>query len=115
MKLTKMKLTRLTALLLALILILAAFAGCGSKKKTTEIKIGLVAPMTGTGGSMGVNQRNGYQLAIDEINAAGGVSGAKIVLAEAYDDQGDPQKAASGAQKFADDSSIVAIGGSCNS
>ncbi|WRS26947.1 ABC transporter substrate-binding protein [Oscillospiraceae bacterium MB08-C2-2] len=79
-----------------------------------DIEIGLVAPMTGNSGSMGVSQKQGYELAMDEINGAGGVNGAKIVLST-YDDQGDPQRAASGAQKFADNDAILAIGGSCNS
>lgn len=78
------------------------------------IKIGLVAPLTGNSGIMGESQQRGYELAMSEINAAGGVNGATIELLT-YDDQADPQKSASGAQKFADDDSILAIGGSCNS
>lgn len=49
---------------------------------------------------------------MEEINAAGGVLGAKLEL-ETYDDGGDASTAANGAQKFADDDSILAIGGSC--
>ncbi|HWP51067.1 MAG TPA: ABC transporter substrate-binding protein [Clostridia bacterium] len=79
-----------------------------------SIKIGLVAPLTGNSGIMGESQQHGYELAMSEINAAGGVNGAIIELVT-YDDQADPQKSASGAQKFADDDSILAIGGSCNS
>ena len=51
------------------------------------------------------------ELAFDEINAAGGVNGAKLVL-DKYDDQGDPQNAAKGAQKWADDDSVMALVGS---
>ena len=100
-------------ILLALFITLSLLAGCGSNANST-IKIGLVAPLTGDTGGMGQSQQRGYELAMAEINGAGGVNGRHIELVT-YDDQGDPQKAASGAQRFADDKSIIAIGGSCNS
>lgn len=89
---------------------------CGSERgfRSQTIKIGLVAPLTGNSGIMGESQQHGYELAMSEINASGGINGATIELVT-YDDQADPQKSASGAQKFADDDSILAIGGSCNS
>ena len=76
------------------------------------IKFGLVAPLSGDNGAYGTKQEKGYELAMEEINAAGGVLGAKLEL-ETYDDGGDASTAANGAQKFADDDSILAIGGSC--
>ncbi|MGN0372741.1 MAG: ABC transporter substrate-binding protein [Enterocloster sp.] len=76
------------------------------------IKIGLVTPLSGDNATYGTKQEKGYQLAMDEINAAGGVYGAQIVL-ESYDDGGDAATAASGTQKFADDPEIMALGGSC--
>ncbi|MDR1192943.1 MAG: ABC transporter substrate-binding protein [Peptococcaceae bacterium] len=123
-----MKRTKLLSILIASALVLVMLGGCGGGTQNAgggstagsaagsagEIKIGLVAPMTGGSGSMGVSQQQGYELAMAEINDAGGVSGRKITLT-VYDDQGDPQTAASGAQKFADDDSIIALGGSCNS
>jgi len=109
---------KLLALLIAALMLLLPACGGGSSTSTdTElapIRIGLVAPMSGGSGVMGVSQYNGYSLAASEINEQGGVNGALIEI-ETYDDTGDPQKAASGAQKFADDDTIVAIGGSCNS
>lgn len=76
------------------------------------IKIGLVTPLSGDNATYGVKQENGYKLAMEEINGAGGVYGAQIVL-ESYDDGGDAATAASGTQKFVDDPDIVALGGSC--
>lgn len=131
-----MKNKKVAALLMACVLAVSSLAGCGgssdtaketsSEEETEEaaesssegsstmesIKIGLVAPISGDNGIYGTSQMQGYELAMNEINAAGGVNGAMIEL-ETYDDQGDAQKAASGAQKFADDDSILAIGGSC--
>lgn len=76
------------------------------------ITFGLVAPLSGDNGAYGTKQEKGYELAMEEINAAGGVLGATLEL-ETYDDGGDASTAANGAQKFADDDSILAIGGSC--
>jgi len=109
-----MKATKVVSVLLIALFAATALVGCGGTKAAAPIKIGLVAPLTGPSGGMGQSQERGYRLAMEEINAKGGVNGRQIVL-ETYDDQGDPQKAASGAQKFADDKSIIAIGGSCNS
>ncbi len=89
----------------------AAGAFALSAGAAEELKIGMVNPLSGDNALYGLSQENGVRLAIDEINAAGGVNGAQIVL-ETYDDQGDPQTAASGAQKFADDDSILMITGS---
>lgn len=82
------------------------------KAAVDTIKFGLVAPLSGDNGAYGTKQEKGYELAMEEINAASGVLGAKLEL-ETYDDGGDASTAANGAQKFADDDSILAIGGSC--
>ena len=80
--------------------------------KSDTIKIGLVAPLSGNNATYGVKQENGYRLAMDEINANGGIYGAQLVL-ESYDDAGDPATAASGTQKFADDDEVMVMGGCC--
>ncbi len=76
------------------------------------IKVALVSPLSGDNATYGVKQENGYRLAMDEINGAGGVLGAEIVL-ETYDDTGDASTAASGTQKFVDDEEVMVLGGSC--
>ena len=48
--------------------------------KSDTIKIGLVAPLSGNNATYGVKQENGYRLAMDEINANGGIYGAQLVL-----------------------------------
>ena len=79
--------------------------------KQSELHIGMVNPLSGDNALYGLSEERGMTLAFEEINAAGGVNGAKLVLDE-YDDQGDPQNAAKGAQKYADDDSILAMLGS---
>ncbi len=58
------------------------------------IRIGHIAPLTGDAAIWGVWEREGIDLAVDEINAAGGVAGRRVsVLNE--DDQGSPSAAVS--------------------
>jgi class 3 adenylate cyclase len=67
--------------------------------------VGVQVPL-GEQAFRGQPQLNGVQLAVDEINAAGGVDGAQLVLD--VRDESDPQKAATDAQAFVDDSRMVA-------
>ncbi|MBE7091020.1 MAG: amino acid ABC transporter substrate-binding protein [Clostridiales bacterium] len=53
------------------------FAGCGKEKDMT-IKLGVSGPLTGDAAIYGQAVKNGAQLAIDEINAAGGLDGMKF-------------------------------------
>ncbi|MDR0383669.1 MAG: ABC transporter substrate-binding protein [Spirochaetaceae bacterium] len=62
-------------------------AGCKSGSDT--IKIGGVFPLSGNVAVYGVEARNGVELAIEEINAAGGVNGKKFELIS-EDDEGKP-------------------------
>ncbi len=73
-----------------------------------EIKIGVIAPFTGKSSAMGRQYRMGLELAVKEINSAGGLNGRLVVLLM-EDDQGSPKEAASVAQKFAADPEIVAV------
>jgi branched-chain amino acid transport system substrate-binding protein len=50
---------------------------CGGKE---PIPVGFVAQLTGVQAELGVQERNGVQLAVEEINATGGVAGRKIEL-----------------------------------
>lgn len=64
--------------------------GC-SKKDDNTIKIGGIFPLSGDVAVYGLEARNGIELAIEEVNAAGGVNGKQIVLL-AEDDEGNPEK-----------------------
>ncbi|MCA9963857.1 MAG: ABC transporter substrate-binding protein [Anaerolineales bacterium] len=55
-------------------------AGCQSTQPTDPIKVGLVAPFSGPEAAAGEAIQRGMLLAIDEINAAGGVLGRPIEL-----------------------------------
>lgn len=72
---------KVTAIFLFMALVLAGLVGCKSGSDSSgNIHIGMLAPLTGSGASFGAGQRDGVQLAIDEINAKGGINGRKIDL-----------------------------------
>src|SRR5699024_2110861 len=56
--------------------------------------LGLIGPMTGDYANYGTSTRDGAQIAVDEINEAGGVNGYTFKL-DAQDSQGDPDSAVS--------------------
>ena len=78
--------------------------------KVDKIKIGLEAPMTGIFAVLGISQRNSLQVVADQINAAGGIGGAKIELV-VRDDALNPVTAANNAKELAGDSSINMVVG----
>ena len=82
------------------------------------IHIATGSPLSGGQANAGKDFVNGVQLAVEEINAAGGVEvgGKKYTLkVTSEDDAGDPKTGATVAQKTADDSSVVAVIGHYNS
>lgn len=93
-----------------------ALAGCSAT--TTDdavIHIATSAPLTGDAAAYGLETMDGLRLAVDEINAAGGIDGKQIELSE-FDDQCDPTPAANAANQIISDTSIVAvIGNVCSS
>src|SRR5438477_6171030 len=65
-----------------------------------DISVAVVGPMTGSEASFGQQFKNGAELAVAEINAAGGLLGKKLKL-EIGDDACDPKQAVSVAEKMA--------------
>ena len=63
------------------------------------ILIGHVGSLTGSEASFGTSTENGIRLAIEDINAKGGIKG-KRVAAKTYDDQGKPEEAAVAATRL---------------
>ena len=69
---------KILAVMLAVVMCAAMFVGCGKKDDGNTIKIGGIGPTTGTAAIYGQAVKNGAQIAVDEINAAGGINGLKI-------------------------------------
>jgi branched-chain amino acid transport system substrate-binding protein len=71
------------------------------------IHVGLSAPLTGNFAEYGQNFQKAIDLAVEWINAAGGIKGRPVVIV-AGDSRADPKEAAALAQKFTSDPRIVA-------
>jgi branched-chain amino acid transport system substrate-binding protein len=84
--------------------------------ETITVKIGSASPLTGPQAHIGIDIRNGVQLAIEDANAANIDIGGKKVKFElvAEDDEANPTKAATVAQKLVD-AKVVAVVGHFNS
>ena len=86
---------KILAILMAALMIAAMFTGCGGKNSytanNTEYVIGVSGPLTGAAAIYGKAVQNAAQLAVDEINTAGGLNGVMFKL-EMMDDQHKPDK-----------------------
>lgn len=82
------------SIFLVLAMAVGCFAGCGSKeakKDADKFYIGGIGPTTGDAAIYGTAVMNGAQIAVDEINKAGGVNGKQIEF-NFQDDQSDAEK-----------------------
>lgn len=101
-----------TALLTALASLLASPSSAQSPPAAEPIRIGLIAPLTGPSSDFGRPVLNGAQMAVDEINAAGGYLGRRIELL-VHDDKGQPDAGRAATQAMLD-SGVPAALGFCN-
>ena len=112
-----MKFKRLFSMFLAVAMI-AGLAACsnngdddpGSETSSTgdKIRVGVLAPMTGSMAEYGTTFEVAMNMKAEEINEAGGINGRELVL-EIADSKGDQNQAAELASRFAEDEGIVAI------
>jgi branched-chain amino acid transport system substrate-binding protein len=87
--------------------------GGGAKSDKGPILLGMDIPLSGSSADIGPYMKNGAQLAIDEINARGGVLGRKLQL-RAEDDACDPKTAVAAANKLVAANIAVSVGGYCS-
>ncbi|WRS26316.1 ABC transporter substrate-binding protein [Oscillospiraceae bacterium MB08-C2-2] len=124
---------RIVSLLLIAVLALGTLAGCGSSSTPASstpaasqgeastagtdtpapaekgtIKLGVLAPLTGTNAEYGKGFEVGMKMAVDKINAAGGANGYQLELV-VKDSKGDAKESSDLARQFADDESVLAI------
>jgi len=108
--------TRAIAMIAAAVVGVLAIAGWAVNaflnRVPDEISIGVSQPLTGDLGRMGKDLLNGAELAVDEINARGGVpiGGKKVRLAlVSVDDKSDPETGKAAARQLVDAGVVVAI------
>ncbi len=82
------------------------FAGCLKKE---PVRVGFVADLTGKQAELGVQTRNGVQLAVEKINATGGIAGKPVELI-IRDDLGTPEGAKKADQDLIDQGVVAIIG-----
>lgn len=91
------KMKKVMGLVLASAMVVASLSACGGTDKKSGadgeavLKIGGIGPLTGDNAIYGQAAMNGAQIAVDEINAAGGICGMQIVF-NPQDDESDPDK-----------------------
>lgn len=101
---------------------LMATTGCGgilsggdenASGDSGPIKIAAVIPLSGSSAPTGTYMKNGMQMAIDEINAKGGVLGRQLQF-DPEDEACDPTQAAAAANKAVSNGAVVSVGGYCS-
>ena len=107
---------KVLALVLAVVMLVAVFTACGKKEDDSVIVIGGSGPLTGDYATYGTSVKNGAELAVNEINAAGGIGGKQIVF-EFEDDEAGEEQAVSAYNTLMDKGMDVSLGattsGSC--
>ncbi len=80
----------------------------GASNGGETIRVGVYGDLTGQTSSFGQSTKNGIELAVEEINAAGGVNGKKIQLI-IEDDQGRPEQAKTVVSKLINQDKVHAV------
>ncbi|MDU6624088.1 MAG: ABC transporter substrate-binding protein [Bifidobacterium longum] len=81
-----------------------------AKASGDSITIGTVTTNSGTAAAYGEAEIKGFELAVSEINAKGGINGKKVKL-ESMDDKGDATEASNAYNKLAGDNNVLAVAG----
>ena len=113
----KTVLKKLTACVLTASMAGSLLCGCGSSSASAgdgPIYIGTSFPMTGSVAADGLLILDAIQLAVDEVNADGGINGRQVELVK-EDDEASPTSAAAVANKFVENDDILGVVSSYNS
>jgi branched-chain amino acid transport system substrate-binding protein len=107
----------------AAVLLLAVACGGGGDSGTNQtsgddgddgddgpIRIGVVGPMTGLAGFLGKNMVEGIQLAVEDLNKAGGVLGRQVEF-KTRDDEADPAKTTTAVRELIEKEEVTALFG----
>lgn len=92
---------------LSLFLVLVMLAGCTSALAADSIRIGLSTPLTGSFAENGIGTQIAVDMAVEEINAAGGINGRPVEVV-VQDSKSDATQATMIATMFTEDETILA-------
>jgi branched-chain amino acid transport system substrate-binding protein len=87
--------------------------GGGGTNDSGPIKLGMVIPISGSSAPTGAYMKNGAQMAVDELNKAGGVLGRQLKL-DVEDEACDAQQSVAAANKAVSNGVVVSVGGYCS-
>lgn len=94
-------------IIISIFTIIILLAGCGSEKpdktaadRNEPFKLGAILIQTGTGSFWGNNSRKGVEVALEELNKAGGILGRKVKLILEDNPGNEPKSAVSAYQKL---------------
>ena len=93
---------------------LLAMVAPGAQAQTGPVKIGVVTPLSGTYAPIGAQVKMGLDLALQEINQAGGIMGRKVELIY-EDEEANPQVAVQKAEKLFQQAKVDFLTGTVNS
>jgi branched-chain amino acid transport system substrate-binding protein len=102
-------------LLLTAVILLSAAVACerrpsgGTESATGDILVGMYGSLTGDGASFGLSSKDGTEMAVDEVNNAGGLLGGRRIQLLIEDDQSRPEDAASAVTKLITQDRVVAV------
>jgi len=101
-------------LILVTLAVVSALVASNSKSDSQTIKIGAVVPLTGRYAALGSQVKTGYEIAVQQVNAAGGVTvdGKKLPIElTLLDDESDPTKTVARLETLATQGVVAYLGG----
>lgn len=93
---------------LIIYILITLFAANSAVAENEKIEVGLIASLTGYGAASGNSTVGGAQLAVQEINAQGGIGGKKVIL-HIEDNQSEPKNGISAFYKLKSVNKIAAL------
>lgn len=108
-----MRMRKLLAFVFAVLMVLSTAglsfdAAKAEAKEKAPIKLGVLAPLTGTNAEYGKGFEIATKMAVDKINAAGGINGHSFELV-VKDSKGDQKESTDLCRQFVDDEKVMAI------
>lgn len=100
---------------MAVALVMGLFAACAAAQAEEPIKVGLVAALSGGSAKSGEGITRGLTVAIDEINAAGGLLGGRKLELVRRDDESNPSKGQIAARELIDQEKATVVFGGIDS
>ena len=101
---------RKLSILTAVVLVLSTLFAPALAETAEPVKIGAIAPLTGSLATYGESVANGIKLAVAEINEAGGVLGGRMLDVTYMDDKADSTESANAFNKLISDGNKAIIG-----